>query len=347
MFEILHKRNNIKILGVEINEAGNRYVLVEYGRDVKVLYKGMELPAFAFDGVALAIKKIAEYSLPIRNVSDKEMLALLHNEMQVSWGLNPDEHRVAWCRPKDNHDVMVGIWDKMSYDDTLDMALSLSKEVLALTPVRKNGTREEDVYAAALHAVMVACGKAKDLNFALLLHNTKKEQLLSRRYLLATKGIIIFAGVVFAGLTFLYGFSSYKVYTLNKILKGMSRIQEQYDWYLLKSGQINLLQRMKTKILDSNKFRTEQVEQILDAMPDYNNEITFLRTREMRENNKQFSGIILEGWVGEIKQLKKFVENLNRIKRFSGVNIGTGKNIGNEEIDYVINIIYGECADER
>lgn len=347
MLSFLHRQKNIKVLGVEVCEDGNRYVLAECGRDINVLYKGMELPAFSFDGVAFAANNILEYSLPIRNVTDKEMLTLLHNEMQVSWGLKPAEHKVTWCRPKDNHDVLIGVWKNINFADTLGTAQTLSKEVLALTPIRRNSVLEEDLYDAALHAIKVACGRAKDINFAVLLQNEKKEQLRLQRYVLATKGVVVFSGIIFTALLFLYSFSYYKVYTLNKILTGMANTQEQYDWYLSKSGQINILQGIKTKILGNNKFRTEQVEQILDAMPEYNSEITFLRTQEIRDNNRKSSGIVLEGQVGDIRQLKQFVENLNRIGKFSKVTIGTGKNISSGAVGYTINISYGDGGNER
>ncbi len=342
MLDFWHKQQNKKILGAEFCTEGICYVLVEFGRDIKVLYKGMELPAFSFDGIALAVSDIEEYSLPIRNVSEKEMLMLLHNEMQVSWGKNPEEYQVAWYR-LENNDVGVGLLANNLFEKNLYYAEKLSTEFLALVPVRRNNASgEEDVYWPALHAAYVAAGKENDINFAVLLQNSKKQQLRYRRYLNAAKGIAIVAGIVFVCLTALYGFSCHRVYTLNKILEGMQGIQEQYDLYLTKSGQIKNLQGLKKQILGSNKFRSELVEQILDGMPDHNNEINILRTQQTREKGKVFETVVLEGRVKSIRQLKHFVENLNRVDRFSKVTIGAGKNNNDGSLDYTININLGE-----
>ncbi len=342
MFGLWHKHQNKKILGAEFCAEGIRYVLVEFGGDIKVLYKGMELPAFSFDGVALAVADIEEYSLPIRNVSDKEMLMLLHNEMQVSWDKNPEEYRVAWHRLA-NNDVGVGLLAKDIFDENMNYAEKLGGELLAMVPLRQNNASgEEDVYGPALHAAHVAAGREDDINFALLLLNSKKQQLKSQRYLIAVKGIVAVAGIVFVGLTALYGFSCHRVYTLNKILEGMQNIQEQYDLYLAKSGQIRNLQGLKKQILSTNKFRTELVEQILDGMPEYNSEINILRTQQIREKGKAVEMIVLEGRVKGIRQLKHFVENLNGVDRFSKVTIGTGKNNNDGFLDYTVNIKLGE-----
>lgn len=347
MLNLWQKQQNKKILGAEFCTDGICYVLVEFGRDIKVLYKGMEPPAFSFDGVALAVPDIEEYSLPIRNVSEKEMLTLLHNEMQVSWGRNPEEYQVAWYR-LENNDVGIGLLAKKLFEENLFYAEKLGTELLALVPVRRNNASgEENVYGPALHAAYVAAGKENDINFAVLLQNSKKRQLRCRRYLTVAKGIVTVAGIVFAGLTALYGFSCHRVYSLNKILTGMRNIQEQYDLYLTKSGQIKYLQGLKKQILGSNKFRAELVEQILDSMPEYNNEINILRTQQIREKGKLSELVMLEGRVNGIRQLKKFVENLNREDRFSKVIIGTSKSNNDGSLDYTINISLGEGANAK
>ena len=340
MFSFLAQKKADTALGIEKTAEGIRYALMELGSEQKVLYQGTDCPAVFFDVFGIATDRVLEYPLALRNVGDEEMQELLLNEMQTVWELDPKNFQVTYYREnKKSQDVLVGVLDNESYFQCQNFAREFKGNFNALVPMRPKDT---DEYASAKHAALVAADKEQDINFLDIKHFQERKKLRSQKYLYAARGIGILTILSFTALFGLFGFSYYRYYTLSKALGTMGELSARYDDSLEKNRQILALERDIKKIFSSHKFRTQQVEEILDAMPEYGNEISVLKTERTRENQKIIEKILLEGKAQDLRQVKKFVNTLLENKSFSKVFVSAGKNLEDGSSGYTITIYNGE-----
>lgn len=134
-----------------------------------------------------------------------------------------------------------------------------------------------------------------------------------------------------------YGVSYYKLHVAKKNLAALQPWCDRYDHCLAMSSKINRLQSMVQGINGVYQFRGELVEKILDAMPEFNNEIVCIRTLD-----GQGAKLMVEGKVQDSKQLRSFVNSLKKIEDLQKVDLENSKNAGANCLEYGLSLQYGK-----
>ena len=332
--------------------VGNFLVLAQY---IKTCVANSP---YHFSGLAVATNHVEYKTLPLKNVGDKEIISILEHEMQVSWGLNTDDYQFGWYR-KDSQDadLQIGFLPQKELDNYSVLAKGLETELLCVTgvqPVQFNdvliynagykddGEKEqlESNFCGAVHAVLVAVQAAADVNFLQRLQMENQRSQYAGYYLIAGKMVGVLTALVLVGTGIFYGVSRYKLYVAKKNLASLQPWCDRYDYCLTMSNKINRLQSEVQGINADYQFRGELVEKILDAMPEFNNEIVSIRT--MHGQGAQSGKLIIEGKVQDSKQLRSFVNELKKIEDFQKVDLESSKNSGGNGLEYGLSLLYGK-----
>lgn len=377
---VVNKKQPQIVLGVEFGAQSFAYALVQTGKVNHVLLaKEEELPTevvgnflllteyikkclatcpYHFDGLAVADSHVEYKSLPLKNVGDREIKSILQHEMQISWGLNAEEYLCSWYRKEiKDADLQIGLLQRQQMENYLEVAKVLNTKLLAVTGVQpiqfddalvynqgyKDDKEKENLesnFCGAIHAVLVAVQSDKDVNFLQQLQAANRRSKYAANYLFGSKLVGLFTILALLGAGLFYGISRYKLYVVQKSLAAQQQWVERYDYCSQMGMKINRLQSEVNGVKTAYPFRGELVEKILDAMPDYNNEITRLHTEEGR-GDKQKGKIILEGRVQDSKQLRSFLNALQKIEYFSKVDLSGSKNGTDNSLDYSISLQYG------
>ena len=377
---VVNKKQPQIVLGVELGAQSFAYALVQTGKVNHVLLaKEEELPTevvgnflllteyikkclatcpYHFDGLAVADNHVEYKSLPLKNVGDREIKSILQHEMQISWGLNAEEYLYSWYRKETKDaDLQIGLIKHKQLQNYLELMKVLDTQLLAVTGVQpiqfgdalvynqgyKDDKEKENLesnFCGAIHAVLVAVQSDKDVNFLQQLQAANQRSKHAANYLFGSKLVGLFTIFALLGAGLFYGISYYKLYVVQKSLAVQQQWVERYDYCSQMGMKINRLQSEVDGVKAAYPFRGELVEKILDAMPDYNNEITRLHTEEGR-GDKRKGKIVLEGRVQDSKQLRSFLNALQKIEDFSKVDLSGSKNGADNSLDYSISLQYG------
>ena len=377
---IATKKQSKIVLGVELGAQSFAYALVQTGKVNHVLFaKEEEVPTevvgnfsllteyikkclatcpYHFDGLAVADSQVEYKSLPLKNVGDREIKSILQHEMQISWGLNAEDYLCSWYRKEaKDADLQIGLIKHQQLQNYLELTKVLNTQLLAVTGVQpiqfsdalvynpgyKDDKEKENLesnFCGAIHAVLVAVQSDKDVNFLQQLQAASQRSKYAANYLFGSKLVGLFTILALSGAGLFYGISCYKLYVAQKSLAAQQQWVERYDYCSQMGMKINRLQSEVNGVKVAYPFRGELVEKILDAMPDYNNEITRLRMEEGR-GDKQKGRIVLEGRVQDSKQLRSFLNALQKIEDFGKVDLSGSKNGADNSLDYSISLQYG------
>lgn len=377
------RRKNKKILGIEINEEGFSAVLVQTENVTHILgVVEKNLPAetmsnflllasqiaecvkaqqWQFSQVAVAVKSVKQFILPLRDISDTEMVEVIHHEMETTWGLFDKEYVCDWYRKNENTlEVTVGVLSKKFFDFSVSLAQGLQADLVVVTGAKAvslsdklvcdiqfagddDKTIFENKFGGAIYSTLVGQKIRNGFNFCL--RNLPKGLVGNRDtgwYSLATKIAVIFLSVCFMGLSVFYGVSLYQVKKMEQYLAPLQIWDGRYEHCLQLEQQAgkykNLLSGIKKKYL----FRTEQVEAVLDCLPDFDAEIISLRLLSVTENKVPLGYLEIEGKMAYMKDLQNFITALKQIKAFDKVNLQTNKNLPSGNIGFTLRLRYAK-----
>lgn len=311
-----------------------------------------------FDGLAVATNQVEYKTLPLKNVGNKEIVSILQNEMQVSWGLNVNEYQFGWYRKEaQDADLQIGFLAQQELENYFTLAKVLGTELLCVTGVKpvqfndaliyNNGYKDEvekeqleSNFCGAIHGVLVAAQATADVNFLQRFQMENQRSRYAGYYLTVSKIVGALAALLLLGSGIFYGVSYYKLHVAKKNLAALQPWCDRYDHCLAMRGKINRLQSEVQGINGVYQFRGELVEKILDAMPEFNNEIVCIRT--MHGQGVQNGKLIIEGKVQDSKQLRSFVNELKKIEDFQKVDLENSKNAGANGLEYGLSLQYGK-----